>query len=38
LITGFGPGGNAATVLERAEMKIYVGAGQLTIQEFLEAY
>ncbi len=38
LITGNGPGGNAATVLERAGIEIYIGAGQMTVKEAYEAY
>lgn len=38
LITGNGPGGNAATVLEKAGMQIYIGAGQMTVKEAFEAY
>ena len=38
LITGNGPGSNAATVLDQAEVKIYVGAGQFTVHEAFEAY
>jgi predicted Fe-Mo cluster-binding NifX family protein len=38
LITGNGPGGNAASVLENAGVKIYVGAGQLTVKEAFDAY
>ncbi len=38
LITGNGPGGNAATALERAGMKILVGAGQMTVKEAFDAY
>jgi len=38
LITGNGPGGNAATVLEKTGMKIFVGAGQMTVKEAYEAY
>jgi predicted Fe-Mo cluster-binding NifX family protein len=38
LITGNGPGGNAASVLERAGVKIYIGAGQLTVKEAFDAY
>ncbi len=33
LITGNGPGGNAATVLEKAGMKIYIGAGDMSAKE-----
>ncbi len=38
LITGNGPGGNAATVLEKTGMKIYIGAGNMTVKEAYEAY
>ena len=38
LITGNGPGGNAASILERAGLKIFVGAGQLTVKEAFDAY
>ncbi len=38
LITGNGPGGNAATVLEKAGIKIYIGAGDKTIKEAYTAY
>jgi predicted Fe-Mo cluster-binding NifX family protein len=38
LITGNGPGGNAATVLNKAGMKILTGAGDFTIKQALEAY
>ncbi|MCD4680197.1 MAG: NifB/NifX family molybdenum-iron cluster-binding protein [Bacteroidales bacterium] len=38
LITGNGPGGNAATVLEKAGMKIFIGAGEMTVQKAYEAY
>ena len=38
LITGNGPGGNAATVLSNAGIKIYAGAGQLTVKEAYNAY
>lgn len=38
LITGNGPGGNAATVLEKAGLKIYMGAGEMTIREAYETY
>ncbi len=38
LITGNGPGGNAATVLEKAGIKIYIGAGQMLVKEAYEAY
>jgi len=38
LITGTGPGGNAATVLEKAGMIIYVGAGEMTVKEAYDAF
>ena len=38
LITGNGPGGNAATVLEKAGIKIYIGAGEMTVKEAYESY
>ena len=38
LITGNGPGGNAARVLEKAEIKLYIGAGEMTVKEAYEAY
>ena len=38
LITGNGPGGNAAAVLEKAGVKIYIGAGELSVKEAFDAY
>ena len=38
LITGNGPGGNAATLLEREETTIYTGAGEMTVKEAYKAY
>ena len=38
LITGNGPGGNAASVLEKAGIKSYIGAGQMSVKEAFEAY
>lgn len=38
LISGNGPGGNAATVLEKAGIKIYIGAGEMTVKQAFEAY
>ena len=38
LITGNGPGGNAAAVLEKADIKIFTGAGQMTVKEAFDAY
>ena len=38
LITGNGPGGNAAEVLQRAKLNIYVGAADKTVKQAYEAY
>ena len=38
LITGNGPGGNAARVFDDAEIRIYTGAGSLTVSEALQAF
>ena len=38
LITGNGPGGNAKTVLNRANIKIFTGAGDMSVKEALNAY
>jgi predicted Fe-Mo cluster-binding NifX family protein len=38
LITGNGPGGNAAEVLKKGGMKIYIGAGEMNVKEALDAY
>lgn len=38
LITGNGPGGNAAAVLEKTGVKILTGAGDMTAKEALAAY
>lgn len=38
LITGNGPGDNAAIALEKMNMKIFVGAQDLTLQQALEKY
>ena len=38
LITGNGPGGNANSVLQQRNIKIYVGAGNMTIKQALEAF
>ncbi len=38
LITGNGPGGNAATVLEKAGTKVFIGAGEMTVKQAYEAY
>ncbi len=38
LITGNGPGGNAGTVLNKAGIKIFIGAGDFTIKQAYNAY
>lgn len=38
LITGNGPGGNAATVLQKLGTVCYIGASELTIKEAYNAY
>lgn len=38
LITGNGPGGNAAEVLKRAKLAVYAGAGEMSLKEAYEAY
>ena len=38
LITGNGPGGNAATVLEKAGIQTYTGAGEMTVKEAFTAF
>jgi len=38
LITGNGPGSNAAIVLQKAGIDIYTGAGDMTIEAALKAY
>lgn len=38
LITGNGPGGNAASILTKTKMKIYVGAGGMSIREAYNAF
>ncbi|HNQ43549.1 MAG TPA: NifB/NifX family molybdenum-iron cluster-binding protein [Candidatus Cloacimonadota bacterium] len=38
LITGNGPGGNAAAVLERIKIRIITGAGGLTAKEAYNAF
>lgn len=38
LITGNGPGDNAARALGNAGIRIFTGAGELTVREALEAY
>lgn len=38
LITGNGPGGNAATVLQKAGVKAYIGAGDMNVKEAYKAF
>jgi predicted Fe-Mo cluster-binding NifX family protein len=38
LITGNGPGGNAAAVLEKADIKIYIGVNEMTVSKAYDAY
>ncbi len=38
LITGNGPGGNAATVLQQAKVKVYTGASDMTAKHAYDAY
>lgn len=38
LITGNGPGDNAATVLAQFPLKIYVGAGGMTVKDAYSAF
>jgi predicted Fe-Mo cluster-binding NifX family protein len=38
LITGNGPGQNASVVLQRLNIKIYSGAGEMTLKQAYEAY
>ena len=38
LITGNGPGGNAATILEKMGLKIFIYTGEMTVKESFEAY
>ena len=38
LITGNGPGGNAAAVLKNSRVKVFIGAGDMTVKAALNAY
>ncbi len=38
VITGNGPGGNAATVLQKLGTECYIGAGEMTIKQAYDAY
>lgn len=38
LITGNGPGGNAASVITQTGIKVFAGAGEMTLREAYDAY
>jgi predicted Fe-Mo cluster-binding NifX family protein len=38
LITGNGPGGNAAALLERRDIIIYIGAGDMSVKEAYKSF
>jgi len=38
LITGNGPGGNAASVITQTGIKVIAGAGEMTVKEAYDAY
>jgi len=38
LITGNGPGGNAATVINQADIRVFIGAGEMTVKDAYEKY
>ncbi len=38
LITGNGPGGNAAAVLQKANLKIFTGAQNMSLKEAYDSY
>jgi predicted Fe-Mo cluster-binding NifX family protein len=38
LITGNGPGGNAATVLQKLGTECYIGAGEMTMKQAYDAF
>jgi predicted Fe-Mo cluster-binding NifX family protein len=38
LITGNGPGGNAARVLDTTGIEVYIGAGEFSVRQAYEAY
>jgi len=38
LITGNGPGGNAASVMNKTGITTYVGAGEMTVKEAYDAF
>jgi len=38
LITGNGPGANAAAILKRMHVEVYIGAAEMNIRDALQAY
>jgi len=38
LITGNGPGGNAAAVLEKSNIRTFTGAGEMTVRQAYDAF
>lgn len=38
VVTGNGPGGNAAAVIEKMGVKVYAGAGDMTVREAYQSY
>lgn len=38
LITGNGPGGNAAAVINQADIKVFIGASEMTVKEAYGRY
>jgi len=38
LITGNGPGGNAASVIQQAGIKVFIGASEMSVKEAYEKY
>jgi len=38
LITGNGPGGNAASVISQSNIKVFVGAAEMTVKKAYEKY
>ena len=38
LITGNGPGGNAASVINQAGIKVFIGAGEMSVKEAYKKY
>ncbi|MBD3179336.1 MAG: dinitrogenase iron-molybdenum cofactor biosynthesis protein [Candidatus Latescibacteria bacterium] len=38
MVTGNGPGGNAAAVIEKMGVKVYAGAGGMTVKEAYQSF